>query len=99
MTLLFNFLTLELIASSPCPVDHLCQFASTSVYLFIKYRIHKTSVVADGQFDNITTMSMSGRVVRRLFAAGLYFQRVQSCNLTCENKSNIVNYSSTRYMS
>ena len=36
-----NHLTLRLIASRPCPVDHLCQFASKSVHSFSKYHVHK----------------------------------------------------------
>jgi len=61
VTLTFDLLTLKvdtLAVSCPCPVDHLCQLESKSVYLFSKYQTNERT---DGEVENIMSPPGSQR--------------------------------------
>ena len=56
----FDLLTPKVDLFMPCPVDHLCQFASKSVHSYSKYCVHKfgderTNGRTDGQTDRQKT--------------------------------------------
>jgi len=60
VTLTFDLLTLNLIVSCPCPVDHLCRLALTLVHLFSKYHIHRfDNRQVNGQISNVIPLPAS----------------------------------------
>jgi len=49
-----------MVISCPCPVEHLCQWASNSVHSFSKYRVHK---FGNRRTDRRTDGQKNGQVV------------------------------------